>query len=107
MTLKVVVVEVKIIRNGGILNPSDLPELNGKVTKTLDQVGYDCLVGLSGRMPVWAFASLTEVCHPTKGVATYDPRMGLVVVSRHSDEIPPVGTIVPLKGDERKLEVVL
>jgi CRISPR-associated Csx3 family protein len=104
--LKKVLVEVKIIKDGGILSPADLPALNGKVETILSQKGWDCLVILSGRLPVWAYASLCHSCHPAKGVATYEPRSNAgIVVSRHAEEVPSIGTCVPVE-DAEKVEVI-
>jgi len=104
--MKIIVIEIKIVSNGGVMNPADLPTLSKRVEEILSYQGWDALVGISGRMPVWAYAALTEKCHPAKGVATYEPRSnGLIIVSRHSEEVPGVGEIVPLTGDEVKVEV--
>ena len=40
---------------------------------------------LSGRGPIWLYCFLTHFYHPTKFIATYDPRIGgAVVVESHS-----------------------
>lgn len=42
---------------------------------------------LSGRGPIWLYCFLTHFYHPTKFVATYDPRLeGAVIVERHAPE---------------------
>ena len=42
---------------------------------------------LSGRGPIWLYCFLTHFYHPTKFVATYDPRLeGAVIVERHAAE---------------------
>lgn len=51
---------------------------------------------LSGRGPVWLYGYLVHFYHPTKFVATYDPRLqGAVVVESHGSEYK-VGDIVPV-----------
>ncbi|AKB67862.1 CRISPR-associated ring nuclease Crn3/Csx3 [Methanosarcina mazei] len=61
-----------------VLAPEDLstiapPEVNGAKG-----------VILSGRGPIWLYCFLIHFYHPTKFVATYDPRIGgAVIVERH------------------------
>lgn len=63
----------------GILSPEDLatitsPEVNGAKGLVL-----------SGRGPIWLYCFLTHFYHPTKFIATYDPRLeGAVIVERHA-----------------------
>jgi CRISPR-associated protein Csx3 len=55
---------------------------------------------LSGRGPVWLYCFLTHFYHPTKFVATYDPRLhGAVVVESHSSEYKP-GDIIPISNSQ-------
>lgn len=62
-----------------ILTPGDLtalspPKVNGAKG-----------VVLSGRGPIWLYCFLTHFYHPTKFVATYDPRLeGAVIVEKHA-----------------------
>ena len=54
---------------------------------------------LSGRGPVWLYGFLVHYYHPTKWVATYDPRLdGAVVVETHTSEVQ-VGDVIRLKND--------
>ena len=51
---------------------------------------------LSGRGPVWLYCFLTHYYHPTKFVATYDPRLeGAVVVESHGSQYK-VGDVIPI-----------
>jgi len=51
---------------------------------------------LSGRGRVWLFCFLTHFYHPTKFIATYDPRLqGAVVVESHGSKYK-VGDIIPV-----------
>lgn len=44
-------------------------------------------VVLSGRGPIWFYCFLTHFYHPTKFIATYDPRLeGAIIVERHAPE---------------------
>lgn len=52
------------------------------------------LVVLSGRAPVWLYAYLVHFYHPTKAVATYDPRLGGAVVVQSHVRDYEVGDIV-------------
>lgn len=71
-----------------VLSPADLaaitpPNVNGAKG-----------VVLSGRGPIWLFCFLTHFYHPTKFIATYDPRLGgAVIVERHSADYK-VGSVI-------------
>jgi len=53
---------------------------------------------LSGRGPIWLYCYLCHFYHPTKFVATYDPRLqGAVVVESHGSEYK-VGDIIPVES---------
>ncbi|SFP83056.1 CRISPR-associated ring nuclease Crn3/Csx3 [Parafilimonas terrae] len=53
---------------------------------------------LSGRGPVWLYCFLTHFYHPTKFVATYDPRLqGAVVVESHASQYK-VGDIISIES---------
>ena len=73
-----------------ILSPEDLatitpPEVNGAKG-----------VVLSGRGPIWLYCFLTHFYHPTKFIATYDPRLeGAVIVERHAPDYK-VGSVIRL-----------
>jgi CRISPR-associated protein Csx3 len=71
-----------------ILTPEDLsalypPKVNGAKG-----------VVLSGRGPIWLYCFLAHFYHPTKFIATHDPRLeGAVIVERHSPEYK-VGSVI-------------
>jgi CRISPR-associated protein Csx3 len=49
---------------------------------------------LSGRGPIWLYCYLTHYYHPSKFIASYDPRVGgAVIVESHSSEYK-VGEII-------------
>jgi CRISPR-associated protein Csx3 len=51
---------------------------------------------LSGRGPIWLFGFLIHYYHPTKFVATYDPRLnGAVIVESHSIDYE-AGDVIPV-----------
>ena len=92
-------IEIVVTRNGGVLTPNDLPELGKAVEPYIKPKEINIF---SGRMPVWAYAYLTHLAHPTKGVATFDPRLnGGVIVQRHSEDVPHEGEIVSVEGHEK------
>jgi CRISPR-associated protein Csx3 len=52
---------------------------------------------LSGRGPIWLYCYLAHYYHPTKFIATYDPREGgAVVVESHTPEFK-IGDIIKIK----------
>ena len=52
---------------------------------------------LSGRGPIWLYGFLIHFYHPTKFVATYDPRLaGAVVVESHSIDYK-AGDVIPIE----------
>ncbi len=54
---------------------------------------------LSGRGPVWLYGFLVHHYHPTKFIATYDPREGgAVVIESHSPEYK-VGDVIRIEVD--------
>lgn len=64
---------------GGVISPEDLRALSPP--KVEGSKG----VILSGRGPIWLYCFLTHFYHPTKFIATYDPRLeGAVIVETHS-----------------------
>ena len=58
---------------------------------------------ISGRGPVWLFAALAHEYHPRPFVATFDPRLGGVVVESHTPN-HKVGEVVAVDKAE-KVEV--
>jgi CRISPR-associated protein Csx3 len=72
----------------GVISPEDLAAL------TPPKVDGSKGVILSGRGPVWLYCFLTHFYHPTKFIATYDPRLGgAVIVETHSAEYA-VGSVL-------------
>jgi CRISPR-associated protein Csx3 len=41
------------------------------------------VVFLTGRAPIWGYGMLIHAAHPSQAIATYDPRLGYVVVQSH------------------------
>lgn len=71
-----------------ILTPEDL------ATLTPPKVNGAKGVILSGRGPIWLYCFLTHFYHPTKFIATYDPRLeGAVIVERHTSDYE-VGSVI-------------
>ena len=65
----------------GVLSPEDLAAL------IPPKVEGSKGVILSGRGPIWLYCFLTHFYHPTKFIATYDPRLGGAVIEEtHSVE---------------------
>ncbi len=96
----ITVINVTVARNGGILTPDALPALTEAVEKSVPKEAYQGLVVVSGRLPVWAFAAIVHALHPSKAVATFDPRLGGgVVVESHTTEYT-VGQVVSTESAE-------
>jgi CRISPR-associated protein Csx3 len=55
-------------------------------------------VVINGKGPVWLFAHLVHLCHPTAWVATADPRLGAVIVENHVPAGPRVGDVISPEG---------
>lgn len=82
---------VKFEIPGGVTTPPEFAEATAEVA---DQLPGDRPVLVSGRGPVWGYGMLLHAAHPTPAAATYDPRLGYVVVTTH-DERFVVGQIIP------------
>ena len=76
---------------GGITSPEEFSAAVAEVEKELPS---DKLTLLNGRGPVWGYAMLLHACHPTPACATFDPRLGYVVVASHN-EAYVVGSAMP------------
>ena len=80
-------------------------ELSGPVSPdvlhglTLPKVDFRKGVVLSGRGPVWLYACLVHHYHPAAWVATFDPRLGAVVVQSHKPGMQ-VGQVLSLDQEQ-------
>lgn len=74
----------------GIAEPSDLKSL--KLPP-----GIDTTKGavIEGRAPIWVYGYLVHELHPTSWVATYDTRLGAVIVETHSKQVA-VGQVLKI-----------
>ena len=87
---------ITFLQTDRILTPQQLKLLNppDPVTHNFAHLG----VVLSGRGPIWLYGYLVHFYHPTRWVATYDPRLqGAVVVESHTPDVQ-VGDIIPIKN---------
>jgi len=50
---------------------------------------------INGRGPVWGYGMIFHAAHPSPAIATYDPRLGYVIVQTH-DERFQVGKTISL-----------
>ncbi len=77
---------------GGIIAPQELAQ----AIELAPAVPAGKGVIISGRGPVWLFATLVHHYHIAAFVATYDPRQnGAVVVESHTKSVA-VGDIIPI-----------
>jgi CRISPR-associated protein Csx3 len=87
------VLQVELTASDRLIEPQDLVDLQLPVG--IDTVGG---VVISGRAPVWLFAYLTSVLHPTAWVGCYDPRLGTVIVATNSRQVR-VGDVISIHPD--------
>ncbi len=50
---------------------------------------------INGRGPIWGYGMIFHTAHPSPAIATYDPRLGYVIVQTH-DERFQIGNIIDL-----------
>lgn len=80
----------------GVISPEDLIGL------TPPKVDGSKGVILSGRGPIWLYCFLTHFYHPTKFIATYDPRLGGgVIVETHSVE-HAIGSVLKYHQEDKE-----
>jgi len=83
-----------------IITPEALKSLTppDPVTQNFAHLG----VVLSGKGPIWLYGFLVHFYHPTKWVATFDPRLqGAVVVESHTPKVQ-VGDLITLKNESNE-----
>lgn len=66
---------------GGVTSPAEFAEA---ISEAAEQLPGNKPVLLNGRGPVWGYCMLAHAAHPTPAVATFDPRLGYIVVASHS-----------------------
>lgn len=70
------------------ITPEDLPQIIQEFEKKLTSVKRSKGIIISGRGPIWLYATLVHYLHPFLWIATYDPRLdGGVVVATHTQRI--------------------
>jgi len=74
--------------DGGVIEVKELPELRAP------EVDYQKGVILSGRGPVWLFATLAHAYHPALWVGCFDPRLGGGVVTQSHSPAIKVGDVI-------------
>lgn len=88
-TEKYQLIETELLSNG-LIEPVDLKHI-------ILPSGIDFRKGviIYGKAPVWLYAFLSHELHIAKWVATFDPRIGAVVVQSHGVDSPQKGDIIP------------
>lgn len=76
---------------GGITTPAEFAEV---ATTVGAQVTGNLPVLINGRGPVWGYAMLVHEAHPSPAIATFDPRLGYVIVQTHDARFT-LGDIIP------------
>ena len=67
---------------GGVTTPEQFVEAVQEIETQL--VGALPLL-INGRGPVWGYGMLFHAGHPSPAIATYDPRLGYVIVQTHDE----------------------
>jgi CRISPR-associated protein Csx3 len=67
---------------GGVTTPEQFAEAVQEIEAQL--VGSLPIL-INGRGPVWGYGMLFHSAHPSPAIATYDPRLGYVIVQTHDD----------------------
>jgi len=93
-----VVAAFTIADSTGLIDPGSLSAIG----LPAEAVGHEARgLILSGRGPIWLYLHLSHLAHPFAWVAVHDPRLGgAVVVQRHRQDAPTLGSIVPLDRPE-------
>jgi CRISPR-associated protein Csx3 len=67
---------------GGVTTPEQfveaVQEIEGQLVGTLP-------ILLNGRGPIWGYGMLFHTAHASPAIATYDPRLGYVIVQTHDE----------------------
>ena len=79
------------------LEGSIIPEILKKVKPP--KVDGTKGVVLSGRGPIWFYCYLVHHYHPTKFIATYDPRLGGAVIIESHEQGFKVGEIIEVEDE--------
>jgi CRISPR-associated protein Csx3 len=80
---------------GGITTPAEFAQA---VTEVEAQLTGKLPILVNGRGPVWGYGMVFHAAHPTPAIATYDPRLGYVVVQTH-DQRFSLGQVLELPGE--------
>jgi CRISPR-associated protein Csx3 len=75
---------------GGITTPAQFAEA---VQEIASQLIGTLPILLNGRGPVWGYCMLLHSAHPSPAIATYDPRLGYVIVQTHDERFQLGATI--------------
>lgn len=81
------------IGGDGTLLPEELRTVIDQIGDTVDAT-KGVIVG--GRGPVWLYGAILHHLHVTRWSATFDPRLGAVVVASHHPGAPTPGTVLPV-----------
>lgn len=77
---------------GGVTTPAQFAQAVQEIESQLE--GQLPLL-INGRGPVWGYGMVFHAAHPSPAIATYDPRLGYVVIQTH-DERFHIGQILNL-----------
>ncbi len=80
------------ILGDGLINPSDL----NNIMLPQDLISNKGVV-VSGKAPIWLYAYIIHELHSFAWIATFDPRLGAIVVQNHIPQGRNIGGIIPIE----------
>jgi len=85
----------------------DGPITPSEALPPLPQIPRGALVVLTGRAPIWRYGLAFHELHgsPAGALATWDPRLGAVIIATHSPNFSE-GSVLDLEAEQTELDVV-
>lgn len=85
---------------------TDMPITPAEKLPPCPVIPRGALVVLTGRAPVWRYGMAFHLMHgsPAAAIATYDPRLGAVIVASHTPMIQE-GAVFDVTSDQVSLEL--
>ena len=84
---------------------SETPIVPQEPLPTPPEIPRGSLVVIEGRAPIWQYGRAFHLLHgsPAMAVATYDPRLGVVIVATHSPCFKE-GEVLDIPRDQNSIE---
>lgn len=94
------ILDIRIL-NDGLLSPSDLSKI-----ALPDNLTTNKGVVICGKAPIWLYAYLIHKLHHCQWLATFDPRLGAIVVQNHQPDGRKEGEIIHIDEIKPWLESI-